>query len=278
MPRDLDFKGVEWPTHGRDVFYNIPNTDQPLLSNWLRENPHRLNLATLGLSFPDPDAAESDLTSASQTLDLWTGVLASSFEYQGSKIRVDTVADPHSDTVAVSVESPLLEGGELGLFLDFPYPTKDKFDAPFVGLYNKTDLHETKLETRGGGAEIRHIFDDADYGVFLRWEGDVEIAGPEAGTHRYRLTTSEKALRLTATFSEKRPCRIPSVGKVRKNSEKWWEAFWEDGAFVDLTATESEEAREMQRRTIQSLYLIAVNSASDLPPQGESFRVPIIDR
>lgn len=261
---------MQWPTHGRDVFYNIPNTDQPLLSNWLRENPHRLNLGTLGLSFADPSATEADLASPSQTLDQWTGVLTSTFSYAGAPVRVETFADPHSDTVAVTIESSLLGDEELGVFLDFPYPTKEKFEAPFVGVYNQTDLHSTSLHTHDGGAEIRHVLDDTDHGVYLAWEGDAQISGPAEGTHKYELSTTEKVLRLTASFGEKRPCRIPSVDKVRGNSEEWWEAFWSEGAFVDLTASGSEEAEAIQRRTIQSLYLVAVNSASDLPPQGES--------
>ena len=265
-----EFTGVEWPTHGRNVFYNIPNTNQPDLSNWLRENPHRLNLATLGLSFADPSVTESDLAFPSQTLDQWTGTLTSTFQYDGAEVRVETAADPYSDSVAIIVESTLLGAGELGLFLDFPYPTNEKFEAPFVGVYNQTDLHSTSLHAHEGGAEIRHVLDNTDYGVYLRWDGNAEVSGPEEGTHKYRLTTTEKILHLTASFGEKRPCAIPSVDKVRGHSEEWWEAFWTEGAFVDLTASDIEEAEEIQRRTIQSLYLVAVNSASDLPPQGKT--------
>ena len=261
---------MEWPTHGRDVFYNIPNTDQPVLSNWLRENPHRINLGSLGLSFADSGVTESDLGSASQDLDQWTGILTSSFRYAGEEVRVETLVDPHSDSVAVTVKSDLLTDGELGLFLDFPYPTKEKFEAPLVGLFNKTALHSTSLHAHEGGAEIRHVMDDTDYGVYLRWDGDAEVSGPEEGTHRYRLTTTEKVLRVTASYGKKRSCKIPSVAKAKKNSEKWWREFWNKGAFVDLGASDSEEAEEIQRRTIQSLYLVAVNSASNLPPQGKS--------
>ena len=190
----------------------------------------------------------------------------------GSPVRVETIADPHSDTIAVTITSSLLEDGELGLFLDFPYPTKEKFEAPFVGVFNQTGLHATSLRAHEGGAEVRHVLGETDYGVYLAWEGDAEVSGPEDGTHKYKISTTEKVLRLTASFGEKRPCKIPSVDKVRGGSEEWWEAFWEEGAFVDLTATDSEEAAEIQRRTVQSLYLVAVNSASNLPPQGESIQ------
>ena len=139
-----------------------------------------------------------------------------------------------------------------------------------MGVYNKTDLHKTSLHPHEGGAEIRHVLDDTEYGVYIRWEGEAEISGPEDGTHKYKITTTEKVLRLTASFGKERPCGIPSVEKVRRRSEKWWRGYWNEGAFVDLTASGSEEAKEVQRRTMQSLYLVAVNTASDLPPQGES--------
>lgn len=172
--------------------------------------------------------------------------------------------------MAITVESELLGTGDVGLFLDFPYPTKEKFEAPFVGGYNMTDLHRTSLHPHEGGAEIRHVLDDADYGVYLRWEGDADISGPEEETHKYKITTTGKTLRLTASFGKERPCGIPSVEKVTKRSKEWWEGYWNEGAFVDLTASGSEEVLEVQRRTVQSLYLVAVNTASNLPPQGES--------
>lgn len=44
-------------------------------------------------------------------------------------------------------------------------------------------------------------------------------------------------------------------------------SYWESGAFVDLTATDNENATELQRRIILSQYLLAVNEAGRDSPQ-----------
>ncbi|CAI4212547.1 unnamed protein product [Parascedosporium putredinis] len=225
-----DFRGVEWDTHGRPVAYNQPNEEQPELSNWLRENPHRLNL----------DHCRSQL------------------RHHRRHHRLD-----------------LLASGDLFLFLDFPYPTKDKFNAPFVGVYNQTDLHSTDLvESSDSAAEVRHTLDEAEYSVFLRWEGNATVSAPEDGSHRYFLRTegggSGSVLKLTVTFAERdvfAESVPPSVINIAEEAEIWWGNFWQGGAFVDLTATDAEDAWELQKRVVLSQYLIAVNSASDLPPQ-----------
>jgi len=50
---------------------------------------------------------------------------------------------------------------------------------------------------------------------------------------------------------------VPSVDTVLGNSERAYRHFWESGAFVDIAgATSDPQAFELERRTIQSLYLM----------------------
>jgi len=268
----LDFKGVEWWTHDRMVEYNQPSDTNTEIANWLRENPHRLNLGNIGLWFADETiTSEEDLDYKTQVLDMWTGRATSKFATSGDAISVETVAHPESSTVGISIESKALGKGNLGLFFDFPYPTHDKFNAPFVGVFNLTDLHTTKLivddDKKTSTAEIKHALGETEYSLFLTWEGEAEIQGPEEGTHRYLLKTPQDELLLTAAFAETKPESLPSFEEVNKTSEKWWREYWSNGAFLDLTASKSEDALEIQRRVILSQYLVAVNSASRLPPQ-----------
>ena len=118
MSKFEDFTGLDWWTHGRLVNYNQPNPAQSEISNWLIQNPQRLNLATIGFQFGGADVTEDALHNKSQTLDLWTGKISSSFTYGGSRVEVETWADPHSDTVSVAVTSDLLSEGGLGVFFD----------------------------------------------------------------------------------------------------------------------------------------------------------------
>ena len=213
------------------------------------------------------------LKNKTQVLDMWTGKITSKFTYNELPVEVHTWADSDSDTVAIAVDSPLLKTGSLALFFDFPYPTDNKFDAPFVGVFNKTSQHTTTLEASTGGASIRHDLGTTSYITSMNWSGQANISGPALGTHRYSLTPQgSESIQLTVNFSpvgvtNSKP--VATYGDITTSSEKWWEDYWTSGAFVDMTAVKSVNATELQRRTMLSLYLEAVNSASSLPPQGE---------
>ncbi|KAI1737119.1 Six-hairpin glycosidase-like protein [Xylaria scruposa] len=266
-----DFAGLDWWTHGRFVNYNQPNPAQSDISNWLIQNPQRLNLARIGLSFNGEEATEEELEDTTQELDLWTGKISSSFKYKGDTVYVETWADANSDTIGISVKSELLAIGSLGIFFDFPLPTRNKFEAPFVGVFNATSSHKTTLRPREGAATIRHDLDEASYDVSFNWKSQADISGPVNGTHRYLLQPSgkEKNVTLSVTFSpDATSAQVPDIAQIKKASRKWWQSFWNSGAFVDLSATTSARATELQRRTILSQYLTAVNSASAHPPQG----------
>ncbi|KAI0101871.1 Six-hairpin glycosidase-like protein [Nemania sp. FL0031] len=265
-----DFVGLDWWTHDRLVNYNQPNPAQPDISNWLIQNPQRLNLARIGLSFSGEEVAEEELQDKTQELDLWTGKISSSFKYRGAAVHVETWADASSDAIGISVESDLLAKGSLGIFFDFPLPTRNKFDAPFVGVFNETSSHTTTLRTQRRSATIRHDLDDTSYDVSFIWDSEAGVSGSVEGTHRYLLHLSGKSkhIALSVSFSPGvMKSQVPSFSEISKGSRTWWESFWNSGAFVDLSATTSEKATELQRRIILSQYLTAINSASSHPPQ-----------
>lgn len=253
------------------VNYNQPNPAESEISNWLIQNPQRVNLATIGFSFGDDDMTEEKLEDKSQTLDLWTGQISSAFAYNGAPVKVETWADSSSDTIGIAIKSELLSADSLGIFFDFPLPTRNKFDAPFVGVFNATDQHITSLEAGENSATIRHDIDATSYYVTVAWDANAEISGPFDGTHRYMLKPLQgvKKIKLSVTFSPAPSTDAPSFAEISTASTSWWESFWRSGAFIDLTGANSPNATELQRRTILSQYLTAVNSASSYPPQGE---------
>ncbi|KAK3946325.1 Six-hairpin glycosidase-like protein [Diplogelasinospora grovesii] len=277
-----DFTGLDWWTHGRLVNYDQPNPAENDISNWLIQNPQRINLANIGFTFGDATATEDDLQQTSQVLDMWSGQLTSSFVYKGKTVSVKTWADPESDTVAISVESDLLTSGGLGLFIDFPYSDRNKFDAPFVGVWNATSNHSTTLQqTSDNSATIQHTLDENSYFTNVAWEGKgSNISGPAKGTYRYLFTSGTSRLQMTVSFSPAPApasnCRSRSRSTTKNTrsldtivaaSTEWWRSYWCTGAFIDLSAVNSPNATELQRRIILSQYLLAVNSASSNPPQ-----------
>lgn len=225
-------------------------------------------MANIGLSFGDVQVTEADLVNRSQVLDLWTGTLVSSFLFNDSDVRVETRAASDSDTVGIRVSSDLLQTGALGLFFDFPFSDVNKFDAPFVGVWNATANHSTSFEASNTQLVVQHSLGNDSYYMTATWDGQGQVSGPEPGTHRYFLKVNGlKALNITATFSLEKTYDTVFLEALEQQSTSWWETYWTLGAFIDMTSVNSTDAMELQRRIILSQYLLAVNSASSLPPQ-----------
>lgn len=175
-----DYKGGVWDTHGRPVTYCSPDPNQPALSQWLYDNPHRINLGRIALKLIRSDgseAAASDLTGSSQELDLWTGVLRSQFEFDGAPVNVETSCHPSVDSVAVKVVSPLVAAGRLSAFIDFPCDDGREF-VNFVGDWNNTKKHKTLFNLRRSRIDIVHQQDAASYHVSAQVQGNVAIQPP----------------------------------------------------------------------------------------------------
>ncbi|TFY80555.1 hypothetical protein EWM64_g3462, partial [Hericium alpestre] len=113
-----DYRGVSWDNHGRPVEYDFGG--DPLVEQWLTANPNRVNLGRIGLALlsgngTSEDVPESALSDLEQRLDLWTGNLTSSFLLNGQRITVQTFCAQDSDTVGVTVASPLIQQGRLSV-------------------------------------------------------------------------------------------------------------------------------------------------------------------
>lgn len=181
---------------------------------------------------------------------------------------METRAAVDSDTVGIRVSSDLLRTGALGLFFDFPYPDVNKFDAPYVGVWNSTAKHATSLEASENQLAIQHTLTNRYYYLIAAWHGRGQVGGPKPGTHRYSLKVAgQDSLNITASFSPEKNYSSVSLDDLKQQSESWWRDYWTSGAFVDLTSVDSADATELQRRIILSQYLLTVNSASSLSPQ-----------
>ncbi|OAA67163.1 Six-hairpin glycosidase-like protein [Niveomyces insectorum RCEF 264] len=287
-----DFTGLDWSTHGRLVNYDQPNPAEADISQWLIQNPQRINLARIGLDFGNGTVVtESQLTNATQELDLWTGSIRSSFVYNGSQIDVETWMHPEQDMLGVSVTSDLLASSDLGLFIEFPYPDRRKFDAPFVGVQAG---NQTRNGTRSPDGDIVEPYFDPYFGTIQRtftnrdgngstyyvqtqWDNFgrfTTVPAPDSSNVRYVLHTPNATdILLVASFATAGDVVPVTFGALTNEASDWWEDYWTSGAFVDLTAAtaaaaaNASDAREIQRRTILSQYLTVVNSASTNPPQ-----------
>lgn len=71
-------------------------------ANYLRANPHRLHLGTIGFDIPSPQS----VTDTKQELQLWTGLLKSSFAWRNKQYQVETACDPIRDLIAARIKEP----------------------------------------------------------------------------------------------------------------------------------------------------------------------------
>ncbi|GAA2409180.1 hypothetical protein GCM10010191_17200 [Actinomadura vinacea] len=276
-----DYQGTAWDTYGRPIRYWTDEAGHPDLYNWLRGNPHRINLGRIGLSLRTSggrEATEADLTGRHQRLDLWTGILTSRFTFDGAPVTVETACHPTLDAIAVRVDSPLVETGRLTVYVDFPYATAEgqgKFSAPFVGFWDRPDAHSTELRPQGAArARITHRMDDTAYHVALTWNAAAGKLKRNGGGHRRTLTGARgRRIELTCLFYPDDPrgdgarTGAPPAASVARAAAGWWPEFWRSGGAVDLSGSRDPRWRELERRIVHSQFSMAVNESGQHPPQ-----------
>jgi len=199
------FKMEAIKKNDREFIYPASGTSNPPPdAAYLRGNEHKFGLGRIGLELAKADgtkAAITDLKNIEQKLDLWSGILTSTFEVEGVPVRVQTAAHPQRDEVGVVIESPLLVSGRLKVRIAFPYAS-DSF-GPDYQDWTKPDAHQTVLTRRGEtGADFTRTLDATRYNVRAKWSAGSVLT--ETGPHQYLLSSPGPRLELSAWFRRKR--------------------------------------------------------------------------
>ena len=266
-----DYRPVEVESHGVSIPYMHRNDSVPEISNYMRCNPHRVHLGRIGFVLLKEDgtgAAETDLVGCTQSTDLWTGIVRSTFTLDGTKISVVTSCDPASDIVSVRVRSALLREGRLKVFIDFPYWDGREFSR-FVGDYSCPEKHSSAINALGcRDALLCHTMDDLSYSVALRWSGKRTLE--HEGRHKYVLSGEKgEVLNFTAEFladNSAAPAKM-SPRRIERRSAREWKKYWKSGAALDLSGSTDPRWKEFERRCVLSQYVLRLNESGDLPPQ-----------
>ena len=259
------------PKYGRQFIFPSASTSHPTPdAAYLRGNPHRFGLGRIGLEMTHPDGSPvliADLKDITQTLDLWAGILTSSFTVDGVSVRVVTSAHPTRDEVATRVTSPLIAAGRLKLRIAFPYAS-DSF-GPDYQDWTHPELHTTVLtHLSPTSAEFDRTLDATQYYVYARWSRGASLA--ETGPHQFLLSSHASQIELTAWFSDAffRVAPTPdSVAAVESASRTAWRHYWTTGGVIDLSGNTDPRAAELERRIVLSQYVMAVHDANAYPPQ-----------
>ena len=276
--------------NGHTSHYPISDGQPRPLVEYLRANPHRLNLGRLFLRRGAPGASHAILADSvsqiNQTLDLWTGTLHSHFTLDRERVDVETVVHPDLDNVAVRICSPLLASGDLGVGLAFPYG-----DVSFKGGSDwalPATRHTSKRVTPASECDalpvLSHTLDATRYYVSLRLNASgaatcVRLRAEDGIPHSWTLSLSPVAsihskqsaptcLEVGAWFTPQRPvAAAPTVGGAIDASARHWPSAWHEGAALELSGSTAPGAAALERRLVLSQFIMMSQEAGSNPPQ-----------
>lgn len=256
-----DVAMTEYPYQGRTVSYAVEKkAGNEAVYDWVRENPHKQNLARIGLVSGGCSIEGARITDICQELRLYEGILDSRFHLDGIPCHVVTAVDGERDTVAFQVESAALNE-ELEAELCFPY------GSPGISAsdWNAEDAHRTEILEQGNThVVLKRVLDrDVSY-VTVTMEGcEMKAVGP----HSFRIRSHGKSMSFTVGFQPKEAAGSLASAEVLEGSRAFWKRFWETGGVIDLHKSKDERAPELERRIVLSQYLLAIQSAGSVPPQ-----------
>ena len=259
--------------HGHDEVYAVEykKGGRPQeATNYFRVNPHRLNLGTVGLELRDRQGnkvALNQLTDIRQEQHLWKGTIESRFSADGTPIEVTTGCMADKDAVFARIKSPLLANGQATVSIRLPYPTGRHADA--ATDWNSPEKHRSEIIASDSTmATIAHTIDHTTYYVTVKWEGKAQLK--EVAPHHFQLSTQEDILTFCTEYTQRQNRMRPEpfeYDQALKALMKYWPRFWNSGAIVDFSECTDPRAAELERRTVLSQYLTAINCANQMPPQ-----------
>lgn len=260
-----DLVMTEFTHNGRTVKYpKNPKPGNEEVYEWLRKNPHRLNLARIGFEYQGKAPESEDLTETFQRLHLYSGILESRFLLDNAMCDVETACDSKSDTLGFKAKSELFKDGSLTLSMSFPYGSHTISASDF----DSADAHTTEIVAdTDNSVTLKRTLDRDIYYVTVHFKHGT---GYMLSGHRLIFTATDSDIDFTVNFSSGMPKEnsLPDTFEaVRENSISYWKAFWENGAIIQLHNSADTRARELERRIILSMYLMAVNSSGSTPPQ-----------
>ncbi|MFB9276960.1 glycoside hydrolase family 65 [Cohnella cellulosilytica] len=253
-----DLQMTEYDLNGRKYRYAVerkPGNEE--VYDWLRHNPHKFNLAKISLSRNGKAIQASEISEVRQELDLYSGILRSSFNVLGDQVSVVTACAQSADVLGFHVTCPA--GSKLDIEISFPYASHETNGSHWAN----PEGHTTEID----GSIIKRKLDEDRYLVRVFGE-DLFVPGAK---HTLSLALDRGEAKFALGFFENetgaQDASAWDFDKVVADAAEGWAAYWQKGAAVDFSSCTEPRAMELERRIVLSQYLTAVHSAGDLPPQ-----------
>jgi protein-glucosylgalactosylhydroxylysine glucosidase len=258
-------------TYGRMVDYASSPTSPA--AQWLRANPHRLHLGQIGFEWRHRDGTfvqMEELRAIKQTLDLWSGVLHSTFRIGEQSFDVQTACAADKDAIAVRVQTEGPAEVDWHLLVHFPYgsvaPNGSGAD------WTKPQAHHTDvLAQNKKRLSLHRRLDETDYNVDLTWNHlSADFQQP---AHLIRLTPQANSCECVIAFHPENERYHSSASRVFASGKRMWQDYWQNGGMIDFSGSKDPRANELERRIILSQYLMRCQNAAPLPPQETGLTV-----
>ena len=239
-------------------------------ANWLRANPHRLHLGIVGLELLDNQGNVyqlEDIQDPHQSLNLWTGVIKSSFKVDGIPVNIETLCHQELDLLAIHISSALISQGRLKIKLKFP-GASNSFFGPGYDWKNDEKHGSEIIGTTDRSATMKLNLDTTSYYIQMNWESPADLEIAEQHTYEVLPNPVGSSFSFTASFaSDQSGLASISFSNTEQNNRLMWEKFWQSGGVIDFSHVTDPRAKEIERRIVLSQYLSKIQCSGSLPPQ-----------
>lgn len=254
---------TEYQYENHKVFYPVERKEgNEEVYDWLRHNPHRANLATIGLKWKNADILPTDLSDIHQQLHLYEGRIESDFLLNDKPCKVATICDSEEDTLGFEIKSEAFCTGELKVKLAFPYGA---FDISGSDWHNAENHKTIILSQDKHMIRFQRIMDNETYYISLKSEN--EFVFKQLDVHEFEIHGLKDELVFTVHFTRESTEKFNFYNQSLQNSRLKWEQFWNKGGIVDFKNSKDSRAKELERRVILSQYLSAIQCCGSIPPQ-----------
>lgn len=273
-PAHFTLKDVtkNYDVHGKEVPYvtsfKYPKRKE-LATQWLRENPQRIDLGEIGWGIKRTNTSPADINDIKnirQELDLWTGEILSHFSIGKKPVDVKTVCNQQRDQIAVYAKSVLFREGRLSVTFHFPYAST-KWDNACD--WDNPAKHQTiVLQSGNQEAVLKRIIDTTIYFVKITWAGNARLKQTKEQQFELIPGKEDTAFSFTCLFSRRlHRNKDDKFSDIESENNAVWKKFWTTGGVVDLSGSTDPRAKELERRIILSQYLSRIQDAGIYPPQ-----------
>ncbi len=257
---------------GRNTGLDKFSSEKSSIRNWMYDNPHIYNLGRIRLFRTNGVEFETDqIKGLTRTMDLWYGILTSKFTIDNQSVQVTTCVNPDKDEVAIQIKSPLLESGQIGVAIDFPYPSIEK-NKPWVGDFTRVKDNKTILIKKDKSGRIVYLSHEMDTTIYystisISKGSSLHFQTKDSPNTVFVKSNGASSLELTCAFSSNtNRSKLPDFDKTIAMCKTHWPKFWNSGGAIDLSESKDPRWKELERRIVLSQYETAVQSAGSLPP------------